>query len=145
MPDSHYKWEPSPHTADLAIAVDSSDAAGLFHAAFEGLMGLLEISTNQPAGVDIIEHKLSQKFCAVEEGLVDFLNECIYLMDAEDLVPFRIHFLRYDSGELEATFHCRPVSQDERQRIMHIKAATCSDLSVQQVGNRYVAKIIFDT
>jgi len=145
MPDKNYRWEPSPHTADLAIAIESSDIEGLFRASFDGLLGLLEIEPEKSEGVTILEHKLNMKFCAVEEGLVDFLNECIYLMDGEDLLPFRIQFLNYSPGELEAVFHCRDVADVEKPRITHIKAATYSNLAVEQVGETYRAKIIFDT
>jgi SHS2 domain-containing protein len=145
MSQPSYKWEPSPHTADLAIAIEAEEIADLFRAAFDGLLGLLEIPPGDSMESEILEHVLSMKFCAIEEGLVDFLNECIYLMDGEDLVPFRIGFLEYEPGELNAKFQCRQVADLERPRITHIKAATYSGLTVEQVGDVYRAKIIFDT
>ena len=145
MPEMSYKWEPAPHTADLAIAIESSNQEGLFRAAFDGLLGLLEIPQQSQPGDEIIMHHLNQKFRSVEEGLVDFLNECIYLMDGEDLVPFKIESLEFHPDHLAAVFSCREVKEDERPRIAHIKAATYSDLAIEFAEGTYKTRIIFDT
>jgi SHS2 domain-containing protein len=140
-----YRWEPSPHTADLAIAIEAVEPAGLFYAAFDGLMGLLQISLEPPSDSELIENGMEYISCAIEDGLVDFLNDCIYLMDAEDLVPFKIKSLQFSRGNLSATLTCRPLKDDERARITHIKAATYSNLSVEKIADRYKARIVFDT
>jgi SHS2 domain-containing protein len=148
MPESKsvHSWKSSPHTADLAIEIESNDHAGLFHAAFEGLLGILEISLSALSeSASITEHSLTEKFCSLEDGLVDFLNECIYLMDAEELIPYKIHWLALKADSLDAVLHCRDVSDEERSRVTHIKAATYSDLEIVRVGNLFRAKIILDT
>jgi SHS2 domain-containing protein len=145
MNSPDYTWEPSPHTADLAIAIEAAEPAGLFYAAFDGLLGLLQIPAEPPADSEIVENGIEYKSCAIEESLVDFLNDCIYLMDAEDMLPFKIKSLEFSRGNLNATLICRPLKDSEHPQVTHIKAATYSNLSVEKTGDRYKARIIFDT
>ena len=145
MSESSYNWAPSPHTADLAIAISASDYAGLFHAALAGLIGSLEISADAPPPSGITEYTLHQESGGIESNLVDFLNECIYLMEVEDLVPYGLRSIAYSNHVLDAVLLCRPVGGEDSQTIGHIKAATYSDLEVKDVDGKYEAKIVFDT
>ncbi len=140
-----YSWQPSPHTADLAIAIAATDHDGLFRAALDGLLGSIELDPAQPDEHEISEYGLNLKSYEIEAALVDFLNECIYLMEVEDLVPFRIHSISYDGDSLRSVIHCRPVRKSERNEIGHIKAATYSDLKVEKTDSEYRTRIIFDT
>lgn len=145
MTESSYNWSPSPHTADLAIAISATDHAGLFRAALAGLIGSLEVSEEPPLPEEITEYTLHQESGAIESNLVDFLNECIYLMEVEDLVPCDLRSVHYSGATLEAVLLCRPVGKPDLEAIGHIKAATYSDLEVKKSGERYEAVIVFDT
>jgi len=145
MLEPSYTWEPAPHTADLAIAVSALEPTGLFYAALDGLLGTLEFDKSAPSGGVITEYHLHLSGCAIEPALVDFLNECIYVMEVEELVPISLHSLKYDGKTLDAVLRCRPVAANETKEIGHIKAATYSDLEVRQVEGRFQARIVFDT
>lgn len=145
MDDKSYKWEQSPHTADLAIAIEASDKSGLFHAAFEGLLGVQGIDTNPPESGNYSPYNLEIQVEGIENALVDFLSECIFAIEVEEVIPYEIRELSYDGCSLIAKLHCRPIRNDERKELGHIKAATYSDLQVIEQDGIYRAKIVFDT
>lgn len=145
MIDLEYSWKPAPHTADLAIAVRAKKPEGLFRAVYEALLSLCGVTQDLQNSNETIEHTLTLVFTDIEEGLVDFLNECIYLMDGEELVPFRINHFEYSPGKITAVFLCRKVLSHEIPTITHIKAATYSDLKVERSDNGFSTQIIFDT
>jgi SHS2 domain-containing protein len=145
MDEIPYKWTPSPHTADVAIAIDSVDLEGLFHAALDGLLGTLEISKSIPGDVQVSGHEVHMKAYGIEAALVDFLNECIYAMEVDEIIPYRIASMTYDSENLSMLLNTRPLTDHEKPSIGHIKAATYSDLNVEKTDDRFRAKIIFDT
>ncbi len=145
MTDHSYKWEPSPHTADLAIAIEGSDKNALFHAAFDGFLGIQDIDRSPDEFGKITEDNFEFETGEIENALVDFLNECIYVMEVEEVIPFKIIELNYDSKILTARIMCRNIRNDERRELGHIKAATYSDLQVIEVDGKLTAKIVFDT
>jgi len=145
MVESPYKWEPSPHTADLAVEISAMEIAGLFHAALAGLIGSLEIDSNVTDESEVTEYNLHISFNEPEAALVDFLNECIYLMEVEDLVPLRVGNLRLRENRMDAVLQCREVSDRDLSEIGHIKAATYSDLQIENIDGMYRAIVIFDT
>ncbi len=145
MEEKGYIWAPSPHTADLAISITANSQAGLFMAAMEGLLGTLEIPESFPEPHQMQDYGLTAKTDSIENALVDFLNECICLMEVEELIPHLILVVEYSRGSLKAAIQCRRVTPKDRMFIGHIKAATYSDLEVTEVDGIYYARIIFDT
>lgn len=145
MVESPYTWEPSPHTADLAVEISSKEITGLFHAALAGLLGSLEIDSTLTDESEIIEYNLHISFNEPEAALVDFLNECVYLMEVEDLVPLRIGNLRLLENRMDAVLYCRDVVDKDLPEIGHIKAATYSDLQIENIDGMYRARVVFDT
>jgi len=145
MNDSSYSWKPSAHTADLAIEITADDKPGLFHAALAGFLGSLELDTSLPEEKEIIENHLNISFDEMETAIVDFLNECIFLTEVEELVPLGIIDLKLEKNSMDATLQCREVTEEDRPEIGHIKAATYSDLQIENVDGVYKAKLIFDT
>jgi SHS2 domain-containing protein len=145
MGKSNYSWEPAPHTADLAISISSSDETGLFRAAFEGLLGIQGISTDPADVASQTEYNLEISVDEIENALVDFLNECIYVVEVEEEIPYAIKKINYDGKILAANLRCRPIRKDERRELGHVKAATYSDLKVIETDGVFGARIVFDT
>ena len=140
-----YSWKPVAHTADLAIAITASDHAGLFNAALEGLLGTIDLKTDSRDDEKTEEHRVNIGAKVIEETLVDFLNDCIYQMEVGEQVPFRLEDVEFNDGVLQAKLKSRPVREEERTEIGHIKAATYSALEVKINDGMYSATIIFDT
>jgi len=145
MKKPSYKWEPSPHTADLAISITSDEKSGLFHAALDGLMGLTELSQSPPDNDEITEYRLNLTVECIEEALVDFLNECIFIMEVEEIIPYGLQSIQIEENTYSLVILCRNVSEAEKKEIGHIKAATYSGLDVIEKDGRFRTNIIFDT
>ena len=145
MTEPSYKWAQSPHTADLAISISANHQSDLFRAAFDGLLGLQGIDANPPESGKHSEFNLEINVDEIENALVDFLSECIYVIEVEEVIPYEIEEVTYDGNVLIAKIRCRPIRNDERKELGHIKAATYSDLKVLKVEGHFTAKIIFDT
>ena len=144
-PDPDYHWTQVEHTADLAISISASSHTDLFLAALDGLLGILEIRVFEPDPAKITPIHHSQDSGSIESNLVDFLNECLYLMEVEELVPYKIESINYIGTVLEADMRCRDVINEDSDATGQIKSTTYSDLEVQKVDDRFEATIIFDT
>jgi len=141
----NYSWEPVAHTADLAIGISASDQVGLFHAALDGLLGIIELPSDLRDTEKIESHAIELAGEVIEETLVDFLNECIYIMEVNVRIPIGLDSTEYEDGSLTADLKCRPIRDVERSEIGHVKAATYSALEVTHADGTYRATIIFDT
>jgi len=140
-----YDWTPSPHTADLAIEITGDSREGLFHAALDGYVGSLGIQKIPDTNVKVSEYGLDITVNDIEEALVDFLNECIYIVEVEELIPFQIKSVKFDGKNLDSVIQCRPIKKEERADSGHIKAATYAALEVTETDGIYRTRIIFDT
>ncbi len=145
MVGKDYSWEQSPHTADLAIAITASTHEGLLRASLDGFLGLLEINPEIQSDEINELYNLVLSNPTIEDVLVDFLGECIYLMEVSEHMPVGFESLTVNDGNLNAVIKCRKVRENERNEVGHIKAATYSGLEVKLVDGRFSAVLIFDT
>lgn len=143
--EKSYLWKPVEHTADLAIFVSSKTTDGLFRAALDGFLSVIEIDTRNIDPNELIAYSLEQNSGSLESNLVDFLNECIYLLQVEELVPHELKSVSYSDGNLIAEIDCRNLREDEAHNAEIIKATTYSNLEVKFADGIYSATIIFDT
>jgi len=145
MTHPDFSWEPAPHTADLAIKISASSEVGLFHAGLAGLLGLLEFDAEIKSGEASETYKFSLHGNEIEDLLVDFLTECIYIMEVHSLIPIRIKSIQLDENSAEGELETRAVRDFERPEVGHIKAATYHDLEVIEIDGKFEAVIVFDT
>ena len=129
------------HTADVGIIVYGGDIKQLFHNAALALFSLI---------IDIrsIKEKLWHQVEVSSENrddlLVEWLNELIYLFDAEQLLFNRFEIESLDNNQLKAIC-CGEKFDPTRHRItMGVKAATYHMLEVARDSKGYRARVIFD-
>jgi len=145
MTPPDWSWDPSPHTADLAMKITASSQFYLFQAALSGMLGILEFDTELSPSEQTRNHLFSTTSTEIENLLVDFLTECIYLMEVHSKIPVRIENLALTDDSLRLDFICRAVRDEELPEIGHIKAVTYHDLDVKEIGGKFEAVIVFDT
>ena len=129
------------HTADMGIIVYGGDIKQLFHNAALALFSLI---------IDIrsIKEKLWHQVEVSSENrdnlLVEWLNELIYLFDAEQLLFNHFEIESLDDNSLKAI--CRGEKFDPaRHKIkMGVKAATYYMLEIARDSKGYRARVIFD-
>jgi SHS2 domain-containing protein len=128
-------------TADLGMSVTAPDIDALFTAAGETLAaGMCDRRTVRTA----LERRVALKAGALDALLVAWLNELIYLFDAEGFLVRRCRVAVRGRTGLRATVageRCEP----GRHRLLNaFKAATWHDLSVREARHGWRARVILD-
>ena len=140
-------FEVLEHTADVGLRARGGTLEEAFAAAGEGLAHLL--GAWFPGEGE--ERGFSMGTDDREGLLVAWLDEILYLHEAEDLVFGGIRVTRvsdWDPGapmscELEALLTCAPRGERELEGV-GVKAATFHELRVAEEGGEWVAQVYLD-
>jgi SHS2 domain-containing protein len=136
------QYEIIDHTADLGLRVFGRTREDLFsHAAramFEQIADLGSIREN-------VRRALTVEAPGLEELLVCFLSELLYLFTAEDLLLSKFTLKRMDDRHLEAEAGGEVFSSSRHQLKTEIKAVTYHNLKIEHQETGWKAEIIFDT
>ncbi len=131
--------------ADAAFEANGDSPSELFLAATNALMNTLaDSSTVLPVWKRVIE-KQSQDLSVL---LFDWLNELVYLKDAEGVVfhavETRVDSRPHDGWHLRATLTGSPI--DAATQVLHsdVKAVTKHLYDVRQEGSRWFATVVLD-
>jgi len=134
-------FEMASHTADVAVNVYGRDIAELLvnaaHALNSIVLGHADI---QPGLIRTV----SLESVDDDTLLIDWMNELIYLLDAEHLVFGQFDVLKHGPGT--AAIRCRGERVDPaRQRLeREVKAATYHGTHIRLEESGYTATVIFD-
>ena len=141
------------HTADAAVRLTAADPPGLFQSGAEALVCLYlgeSEALTFVAATDIASAAKVRVALEAEDGeslLVDFLNELIFLFDAEHFLCGRIEVedLCFDSparfaGELLGTRH----AVEGREFETEVKAATFHGVEIVREGGALTVEVVFD-
>jgi SHS2 domain-containing protein len=134
-------WSTFEHQADLGLQVDAPDGATLFAEA-----GLAYFAT-----VCDLEHveeravyELSGEAAGVEELLVDWLNDLVFLFEGGGTVCRRIVFPEWSPVRYRAELHGEPADPRRHGLRDVVKAATYHGLTVHQDASGWHARVILD-
>jgi SHS2 domain-containing protein len=121
-------------TSDLSFVARAPTLDALFAASAEAL---LAATVEDPAGVGAAE----RRFLLLDEPdlellLLRFLNELVYLRDAEDLLlrPQRVRVSRGLPERLEAELDGERIRPERHRLAAEVKAATAHGLRVARAG-----------
>lgn len=135
------------HTADIGLQIEAPDLAGLFADAARGLFAV--VRGENPVGAHQTE-TIEVQADRLDRLLVAFLEEFIFLQDAEGLV---FHDVRHVSvASRESAWHAsaqasgEPFSHERHPGCLHVKAVTRHELAVgpPHEGRPAHARIILD-
>ncbi len=129
------------HTADVGIKVRAKTLEELFKEAARGLSKLMFSFKEEPSIVEEIIVEVEAE--DVEELLVTWLNELIYVFESKELAFVEFDFIEFSHGRLKAKVKCARISGE--QVVCYVKAATYHGLFVKRGGDGwYEATVIFD-
>jgi len=145
-PEATARWEeqgPPPfeeldHTADLCLRAYGTDLEQLFAAAARGMFHLMRCQPG--ARSRRVRHHIHLQAGDLEALLVDWLNELLYLSEAQRELYDTYDLTHLDQTRLEAWVGGSTDHPPQRG----IKAATFSGLQVTRMGSGYEATITFD-
>ena len=134
-------FEITNHTADVGIIAYGTDAKELFSNAALALFSLI----TEP---ESIEEKLRRDLEIVSENrdslLIEWLNELIYLFDAEHILFRRFDIEDLSYNQLKATCYGESFDPLRHKIKTGVKAATYHMLKIDKGGSGYKAQVIFD-
>lgn len=134
-------WRTFEHQADLGLLVDAPDGPALFAEA-----GLAFFAT--VCDLDRVEERETWAAAGEADGvealLVDWLNELVFLFEAEGAVCSRIELTEWTPTRYRAELHGETGDPDRHGLRDVVKAATYHGLSVTQDEAGWHARVILD-
>jgi SHS2 domain-containing protein len=128
------------HTADVGIRAFGETLAEAFANAARAMFSLI-------TSLDSIQEKIYRDIEVTapdrEILLVEWLNELIYLFDAEQLLFRRFDIINMTDTEIKATCYGEKVDKSRHGLIRGIKSATYHMLKVEY-HNRYQVQVLLD-
>lgn len=129
------------HTADVGVIAYGADLKQLFSNAALALFSLV----TEP---ESIRQELQRDVKIISEDkdslLVEWLNELIYLFDAEHILFSRFDIERLTNDGLKASCYGENVDPLRHKIRIGVKAATYHMLKIDKDSNGYRVQIIFD-
>lgn len=134
-------WETFEHQADVGVAVHAPSGAELFAEAAGALLALL----CDPATVrGVRRYELAGEAETVEELLVGWLNDLVYLFEGEGVVWRRLELPEWSPTRYRAVLRGEPADPDRHGLRDLVKAATYHGLSVVHDEEGWHARVILD-
>jgi SHS2 domain-containing protein len=129
------------HTADTGFEVTGRRRNDVFQAAAMALCQMMwEImkeTPGEPVDLEINGNDL-------QELLVNFLEEFLYLYDAKGLVCTRVEIDSVTDNKLTAKVWLQSFDNDQDQEILGVKAVTYHQLFIGRQNDNWVARIFLD-
>lgn len=129
------------HTGDLGIRVSAKSLPELFRHAAEALFQVITepktIHSRETRTIALQGHNL-------EELLIAWLNEFIYLFEAEGLLFHDFDFLVLNPQALEAVVRGEPYDASRHPIKTTVKSATYHQLQIRQEKDLWKTEVILD-
>ena len=128
------------HTADVGIIAYGADMKEAFANAARGLFSLI----TRLDDVEEVEYRDTELIAPDQESLlVKWLNELIYLFDAENMLFKRFDITQLSQTQLKARSYGHKVDSSKHRLKMGVKAATYHMLKIEGSNGRKV-QVLFD-
>ncbi len=128
------------HTADVGIIAYGTDIKQAFANAARALFSLI----TELDDVEEVLHRDIELAATDEENLlVEWLNELIYLFDAENIIFKRFDIVELNNTRLKARSYGEKVSSSKHKLKTGVKAATYHMLKVDK-GDGCRVQVLFD-
>jgi len=134
------EFEIVDHTADVGIRAYGASINQAFANAAKALFSLITELDN----IDEVLYRDIELVAPDQESLlVEWLNELIYLFDAENIIFKRFDITRLNSTRLKARGYGEKVNISKHKLKIGVKAATYHMLKVDKT-NGYQVQVLFD-
>lgn len=129
------------HTADVGLIIYGSNMKQLFSNAAHSLVGLIV----EPELISAKKERYVSVYAENYESLlIEWLNELIYLFDAEHILFGKFKIIHLSSGQLIAVCYGETVNRFKDSIKREVKAATYHMLKIDKRKRGYRAQVIFD-
>jgi SHS2 domain-containing protein len=132
-------------TADIGLELEADSLNDLFAAAAEGMFSI--IMGQKKSGAVTKAKTISLQASSLEQLMVDWLSELLYLFDAEDLVAVDSRIEIHPAGKarhLEARVNFLEFDGDSDIAEHEIKAVTYYKLNIVEESGEFQCHVVFD-
>ncbi len=138
---SRQPFEMVAHTADIGVRIHGGDMEELLVNAAHALYSILLRTTNL---TERLERVVTVDSPDEETLLVDWLNELIYLFDAEQLAFSRFEVEQLTGCCLQARCFGECTDSARHEAARDVKAATYHMAHIHRAADGYTAQVILD-
>jgi SHS2 domain-containing protein len=129
------------HTADTGIEVEAESLEDLFAGAARAMFSIMvDLDGVEP----VLARNISLQASDLAELMFRWLNELIFVVSADRLVLGDFEVRSVCDGRLEATVRGEEIDPAKHSLELEIKAATYHQMVVQEHGEGWYARVIFD-
>ena len=129
------------HTSDVRFKVENESLEGLFK---DAAMAVFETAVELDTVDETVKFEIKLENKNLEELLYDFLEEIIFLKDAEYVVFKKVDLKIKGNYKLEAKFSGEKITPTKHKLFNDIKAVTWHEFSVKKINSLWVATVIVD-
>jgi SHS2 domain-containing protein len=128
-----YRW--IEHTAEIELEIEDESPEAVFR---EALLAYGDLLTEERGG-EPVTHSVSVSAADLPALLAEWMNELVYLAEADGFVPERVERLRLSDGGLEAE-----IAGQRRLPRNPVKAVTYHGLELREVDGAWRARAVLD-
>ncbi len=135
------KYAVFDHTADLGVEIYGKDEKELFSNAAHALFDIMtDINIVYPK----TERDIRVEGSGLEDLMVNFLREILYLFNGEGLSLHNFLVSEMDSYHIKGTVRGEKIDPDRHCLNMEVKAVTYHRAEVKKGSHGWTARVIFD-
>ena len=135
------KFEIIDHTADVGLIAYGSTRKEVF---INAAIGMFSLITDLEKVIDSRQQEIIAEADDHEELLATWLNELLYLFDAENFVFCQFEITRLNHDRLTAIAHGERIDLSRHELRTSVKAVTYHQLKIKKENGSFSTKIIFD-
>ncbi|MBN1619611.1 archease [candidate division WOR-3 bacterium] len=133
------------HTADVGIEARGKSLSSMFKSSAQAVLSIMKDRNRAKTSAGLY---LELKSDRVENLLIEFISEIIYISEVKSILPSEIRMLKVkklQSGEylMKVLLETTKAEKNSRPR-KSIKGATFSGLSVEEKDGSFCARFILD-
>lgn len=135
------EYEFIDHTADAGIVAYGTSLEEVFVNAARAMTSLI---VNPETITEKVRREIAAEGSDTEELLVAWLNEILYLFDAEGLVFRRFEITRLSEGHLQGAACGEKIDPSRHEVKAPVKAATYHQLKIERANGGFRGQVILD-
>ena len=137
------KYKFLPHTADIKFQAFGKTIEEAFE---NSAYALKKVMTKGIKIKSEIKKKISVKGKDKESLLYDFLEEFLYLLDAEDFILFSINNLKISEKAVGYMLTCEAIGDNAKNYKFtnNVKAVTYNEMKIWIEKNKYICQVVVD-
>lgn len=134
-------WKTFEHPADVGLLVEAADGPALFA---DAALALFDLVCDLEQVEERERYELAAEAASIEELLVGWLNDLVYLFEGEGVVCRRVCFRSWAETAYVAELFGEPVDPSRHDPHDLVKAATYHGLAVERGAYGWRARVILD-